>query len=99
MVQYGDTNTAEFTWKDEQSKSHLLNLVENIPRRATAAPALGSGYIYKLICAHIEARAHSHTLTVLSVCRVSTAVCRADIHLASQWWKSRRTQGCGDAGD
>lgn len=45
VVQYGDTNTAEVTWKDEQSKSHLLNLVESIPSRTTAAPALGSGYI------------------------------------------------------
>ncbi|XP_073328335.1 von Willebrand factor [Pagrus major] len=42
VVQYGDTNTAELTWKDEQSKSHLLNLVERIPSRAAAAPALGS---------------------------------------------------------
>ncbi|XP_035498752.2 von Willebrand factor isoform X2 [Scophthalmus maximus] len=42
VVQYGDTNTVELTWKDEQSKSHLLNLVERIPRRTTAAPALGS---------------------------------------------------------
>ncbi|XP_027128551.1 von Willebrand factor [Larimichthys crocea] len=42
VVQYGDTNTAELTWKDEQSKSHLLNLVESIPSRTTAAPALGS---------------------------------------------------------
>ncbi|XP_041794165.1 von Willebrand factor [Chelmon rostratus] len=42
VVQYGDTNRAELTWKDEQSKSHLLSLVERIPRRTTAAPALGS---------------------------------------------------------
>eukprot|EP00064_Thunnus_orientalis_P004368 superscaffoldBa00000394_g4379 len=42
VVQYGHTNTAELTWKDEQSKSHLLNLVESIPSRTTAAPALGS---------------------------------------------------------
>ncbi|XP_040893366.1 von Willebrand factor [Toxotes jaculatrix] len=42
VVQYGDTNTAEFTWRDEQSKSHLLNLAESIPSRPTAAPALGS---------------------------------------------------------
>ncbi len=45
VVQYGDTNTAELTWRDEQSKSHLLNLVDSIPSRTTAAPALGSGYI------------------------------------------------------
>lgn len=44
VVQYGDTNRAELTWKDEQSKSHLLSLVERIPRRTTAAPALGGGY-------------------------------------------------------
>ncbi|XP_076589526.1 von Willebrand factor [Chaetodon auriga] len=42
VVQYGATNRAEITWKEEQSKSHLLNLVESIPRRTTAAPALGS---------------------------------------------------------
>lgn len=45
VVQYGDTNTAEFTWKDEQSKSHLLNLVGRIPSRTAAAPALGNAYI------------------------------------------------------
>uniref|UniRef100_A0A3Q1AV12 von Willebrand factor n=1 Tax=Amphiprion ocellaris TaxID=80972 RepID=A0A3Q1AV12_AMPOC len=42
VVQYGDTNTAEITWKNEQSKSELLKLVESIPSRTTAAPALGS---------------------------------------------------------
>ncbi|XP_053283367.1 von Willebrand factor isoform X1 [Pleuronectes platessa] len=42
VVQYGDTNTAELTWKEEQSKSQLLNLVESIPSRTGAAPALGS---------------------------------------------------------
>uniref|UniRef100_A0A3Q4B0E0 von Willebrand factor n=1 Tax=Mola mola TaxID=94237 RepID=A0A3Q4B0E0_MOLML len=42
VIQYGDINTAELTWRDEQSKSHLLNLVEHIPSRTTAAPALGS---------------------------------------------------------
>uniref|UniRef100_A0A4W6D782 von Willebrand factor n=1 Tax=Lates calcarifer TaxID=8187 RepID=A0A4W6D782_LATCA len=42
VVQYGKTNMAELTWKDEQSKSHLLNLVESIPSRTAAAPTLGS---------------------------------------------------------
>ncbi|KAF3688863.1 von Willebrand factor [Channa argus] len=42
VVQYGDTNRAELTWKAKQSKPHLLNLVESIPRRTTAKPALGS---------------------------------------------------------
>lgn len=42
VVQYGDTNTAEVTWNEEQSKSHLLNLLEGFPRRPTAAPKLGS---------------------------------------------------------
>ncbi|GAA6225493.1 von Willebrand factor-like [Lates japonicus] len=42
VVQYGKTNMAELTWKDEQSKSHLLNLVESISSRTAAAPALGS---------------------------------------------------------
>lgn len=50
VVQYGDTNTAEFTWKDEQSKSHLLNMVASIPRRTTAAPALGRGCMHKINC-------------------------------------------------
>lgn len=44
VVQYGDTNKAELTWKDEQSKSNLLNLVERIPSRTTrTVPTLGSG--------------------------------------------------------
>ncbi|XP_060891247.1 von Willebrand factor [Labrus mixtus] len=43
VVQYGDTNTAELTWKDAQSQSRLLKLVENIQTRTTAsAPTLGS---------------------------------------------------------
>ncbi|XP_068596007.1 von Willebrand factor [Brachionichthys hirsutus] len=42
VVQYGDTNTAEFTWKEEQSKSHLLATLKQIPSRMPAAPALGS---------------------------------------------------------
>ncbi|KAM9854763.1 von Willebrand factor [Aulostomus maculatus] len=42
VVQCGDTCTAELTWKEEQSQSHLLKLVDTIPKRTTAAPALGS---------------------------------------------------------
>ncbi|XP_072241877.1 von Willebrand factor [Leuresthes tenuis] len=42
VVQYGETNTAELTWKDQQRKSDLLQLVESIPSRSSAAPALGS---------------------------------------------------------
>ncbi|KAM3870572.1 von Willebrand factor [Diretmus argenteus] len=42
VVQYGDSNTPEVIWKEEQSKSHLLNLVDSIQSRTTAAPALGS---------------------------------------------------------
>uniref|UniRef100_A0A665VPY0 von Willebrand factor n=1 Tax=Echeneis naucrates TaxID=173247 RepID=A0A665VPY0_ECHNA len=42
VVQYGDTNKAELTWKDEQSKSHLLGLVESIQKRKTTSSALGS---------------------------------------------------------
>uniref|UniRef100_A0A8C4DJ53 von Willebrand factor n=1 Tax=Dicentrarchus labrax TaxID=13489 RepID=A0A8C4DJ53_DICLA len=34
VVQYGQTNTAELTWKDEQTKSHLLSLVESMPSSA-----------------------------------------------------------------
>lgn len=75
VVQYGDTNTAEITWKDEQSKSHLLNLVESIPSRTTAAPALGSGYInyyYTTVCIQLHTHAHikvdTNTLSHYSVC-------------------------------
>ncbi|XP_056137639.1 von Willebrand factor isoform X2 [Lampris incognitus] len=42
VVQYGDGSTAEVTWKDEQSKPHLLNLVDDMHSRTSAAPALGS---------------------------------------------------------
>ncbi|XP_068168133.1 von Willebrand factor [Antennarius striatus] len=42
VVQYGDINTAEITWKEEQSKSHLLTMLKQIPRRMSAASALGS---------------------------------------------------------
>ncbi|KAI4826035.1 hypothetical protein KUCAC02_021691 [Chaenocephalus aceratus] len=46
VLQYGVTNTAELTWKEEQSKPHLLKLVERIPNRTSAAPALGSALRY-----------------------------------------------------
>ncbi|XP_010783151.1 von Willebrand factor isoform X2 [Notothenia coriiceps] len=46
VLQYGVTNTAELTWKEEQSKPHLLKLVERIPSRTSAAPALGSALRY-----------------------------------------------------
>uniref|UniRef100_A0A3Q3M4R4 von Willebrand factor n=1 Tax=Labrus bergylta TaxID=56723 RepID=A0A3Q3M4R4_9LABR len=43
VVQYGDTNTVELTWKDAQSQSRLLKLVESIQMRTTtSAPTLGS---------------------------------------------------------
>lgn len=44
VVQYGDTNNAEINWRDEQSKSQLLSLVENIRSRPSTStgPALGS---------------------------------------------------------
>lgn len=42
VVQYGDTNTAEFLWGDQQSKSDLLRMVERITTRTPAAPKLGS---------------------------------------------------------
>ncbi|KAF7224520.1 von Willebrand factor isoform X2 [Nothobranchius furzeri] len=48
VVQYGETNTAEFMWKNQQSKSNLLKLVESIPSRASAAPALGSALRFAL---------------------------------------------------
>ncbi|XP_072290554.1 von Willebrand factor [Eucyclogobius newberryi] len=42
LVQYGERNTAEITWKQEQSKSQLLNLVDRVPSRTTAALQLGA---------------------------------------------------------
>lgn len=98
VAQYGDTNTAELTWRDEQSKSNLLKLVENIRSRTAAAPALGSGYI---MCAHTLKQKHTlaHTLTALSVCRLCAAIRCADGHFATQWWTTRCGQGCGDVGD
>lgn len=52
VVQYGDPTTAEFTWAYQQSKSDLPRLVESIPTRTPAAPALGKG-ILKLMCTYI----------------------------------------------
>uniref|UniRef100_A0A8D0ARC9 von Willebrand factor n=1 Tax=Sander lucioperca TaxID=283035 RepID=A0A8D0ARC9_SANLU len=52
VVQYGDTNTADLTWKDEQSKSHLMNLVDSIPSRTTAAPALDLVYELSVLGHH-----------------------------------------------
>ncbi|XP_061630178.1 von Willebrand factor isoform X1 [Phyllopteryx taeniolatus] len=46
MIQYGDTITTEFTWVEEQIKSHLIRLVDKIPSRRTAPPALGSALRY-----------------------------------------------------
>lgn len=43
VVQYGATNTEEVSWNAEQQKANLLRLVEDIPRRTAAAPALGIG--------------------------------------------------------
>eukprot|EP00066_Takifugu_rubripes_P015898 XP_011605164.1 PREDICTED: von Willebrand factor isoform X1 [Takifugu rubripes] len=42
VVQYGAANTEEVMWRTEQRKANLLHLVEDIPRRTAAAPALGS---------------------------------------------------------
>lgn len=44
VVQYGAANTEEVTWRMEQQKANLLHLVEDIPRRTSAAPALGIGH-------------------------------------------------------
>lgn len=41
VVQYGAANTEEVMWRAEQQKANLLHLVEDIPRRTAAAPALG----------------------------------------------------------
>ncbi|XP_051916485.1 von Willebrand factor [Hippocampus zosterae] len=48
VIQYGDTITLEFSWREQQIKSRLLGLVDNIPRRRTAAPALGSALRYAI---------------------------------------------------
>lgn len=95
VVQYGATNSQEVSWNDEQGKSNLLNLVERIPRRAAAAPALGNGHTSK----HTHNDADTCCLTALPIFRFSPAVRRADGHFVSQRRKSRCVQGCSDAGD
>ncbi|XP_028306519.1 von Willebrand factor isoform X2 [Gouania willdenowi] len=42
ILQYGDTNTAELTWKHEQSKQGLLKSLESLESKAGSAPTLGS---------------------------------------------------------
>ncbi|CAL9695336.1 unnamed protein product [Knipowitschia caucasica] len=42
LSQYGERNTAEISWKQEQSKDQLLNLVDRVPRRTPATPQLGA---------------------------------------------------------
>ncbi|XP_042351593.1 von Willebrand factor [Plectropomus leopardus] len=42
VVQYGETSTSEITWKNDQSKSDLLDLVESIPSMHATGSALGS---------------------------------------------------------
>lgn len=97
MVQYGDKNKAEFTWKDEQSKSHLLNLVERIPSRATAVSTLGRVQIKQRV--QTFARTHVSSPLSLSACRFRSAFRRANSRLPSQRGKGWCGQGCGDAGD
>ncbi|XP_061139991.1 von Willebrand factor [Syngnathus typhle] len=46
VIQYGDTLTTEFTLSRQQIKSRLLDMVDNIPGRKTASPALGSALRY-----------------------------------------------------
>lgn len=42
LVQYGERNTAEMTWKQEQSTAPLLAQVDRVPSRSPAAPQLGA---------------------------------------------------------
>lgn len=57
VVQYGDKNKAEFTWKDEQSKSRLLSLVERLPSRTAAVSTLGRGQIKACVCRRLRRHA------------------------------------------
>lgn len=41
VVQYGDINMAEVAWKDGQSKSKLLKLLEGIQSMSTTRSNLG----------------------------------------------------------
>ncbi|KAK7891491.1 hypothetical protein WMY93_023454 [Mugilogobius chulae] len=42
LVQYGEKNTAEIRWKQDQNKAQLLKMVDSVPSRIPAAPRLGS---------------------------------------------------------
>lgn len=97
VVQYGAVNTLEVMWKDAQEKQNLLNLVDHIPRRTAAAPALGTDTPAKAPAArnHSDARRPA----ALPVCRFRPAVRRAEVRVDSQRRTGRRGQGRGDAGD
>ncbi|XP_067090003.1 von Willebrand factor [Osmerus mordax] len=43
VVLYGKSSTVGVSWKEEQSRTHLLDLVDKLPRKTTTAPALGAG--------------------------------------------------------
>ncbi|XP_061898581.1 von Willebrand factor [Entelurus aequoreus] len=72
VIQYGDTITTVFTWKEDQSKSQLLNLVDIIPTGRTAAPALGSVLRYAVQAAIRRGRAGVAKAVVMIVTDVST---------------------------
>ncbi|XP_061679970.1 von Willebrand factor isoform X2 [Syngnathoides biaculeatus] len=42
VMQYGEAITTELPWSAQQSKSHLMSLVDDIPMRRTAVMPLGS---------------------------------------------------------
>ncbi|XP_064199356.1 von Willebrand factor isoform X1 [Anguilla rostrata] len=42
VIQYGERNTVDVSWREEQSKENLLSLVDSIKKRGTTASTLGS---------------------------------------------------------
>lgn len=56
VIQYGNTNKLEINWMDEQSKTHLLGLVEGILSRPSTGtrPALGTVHRKLMHACNIE---------------------------------------------
>lgn len=99
VVQYGDTNKVEINWRDEQSKSQLLSLVESVRSRSSTGtgPALGTVRRKPTHACTIEDR-DTCRLTALHADRFGSEVRCANRHLAGQRRQSRSAQSCGDAG-
>lgn len=98
VVQYGDTNNVELNWKDEQSKSQLLSLVERIPRRPSTGtrPAIGTVLRKRPHGCSIK-DTDTHSLAALHTDRLGSEVRCANRHLAGQRGQSRSAESCGDA--